>query len=65
MTLTDADSQSFQTLYQKHFGVALDKNEAHRIGGDIVRLVRVVYEPGKKNYKSSNEKPYAIDKKTL
>lgn len=63
--LTDADIQSFQALYQKHFGRALDKNEAQRMGEDIVRLVRVVYEPSKESYKSSNTKPYAIDRKTL
>lgn len=63
--LTDADIQSFQSLYQKHFGRVLDKNEAHRMGEDIVRLVRVVYEPSKESYKSPNAKPYDIDKKTL
>lgn len=63
--LTDADIQSFQSLYQKHFGRVLDKNEAHRMGEDIVRLVRIVYEPSKESYKSPNTKPYEIDRKTL
>lgn len=63
--LTDADIQSFQVLYQKHFGRALDKNEAHKIGEEIVNLVRIVYEPSTESYKSPNTKPYAIDRKTL
>lgn len=45
--LTDTDIQVFQEIYRKHFGISLDKNHAHRMGEELVRLVRVVYEPSK------------------
>ena len=49
--LSETDIQEFQVMYQKHFGVRLDKDEAERMSEELIRLVRVVYEPNTTSHK--------------
>ncbi len=42
--LSETDIQEFQVMYQKHFGVLLDKDETQRMSEELIRLVRLVYE---------------------
>ena len=43
--LTDKDIQEFQAIYQKHFGIALNTDEAALLAEEMLSLVRFVYEP--------------------
>lgn len=49
--LTDTDIQEFQAMYRKHFDIDLNDDEARQMGEELIRLVRVVYEPNTKNHK--------------
>ena len=46
--LTDKDIQEFQAIYQKHFGIALNRDEAALLAEEMLRLVRFVYESNNK-----------------
>lgn len=45
MILTDADIHELQALCREHFGFEPENEEARRMGEDLLRLVRLVYEP--------------------
>ena len=43
--LTDKDIQRMQMLYEKHFGIKLDKDEARMKLSLLVRQIELVYVP--------------------
>lgn len=43
--ITDADVIEFQGLYEKRFGVAIDRDEAHRKLMLLVRQMEIIYQP--------------------
>lgn len=43
--LTEADIKKMQTLYQRRFGIALGKEDAHRKLALIVRQMEIIYQP--------------------
>jgi hypothetical protein len=49
--LTDTDIQEFQAMYRKHFGIDLSEDEARKMGEELIRLVRIVYEPNTRSLK--------------
>lgn len=49
--LTDADILEFQAMYRKNFGIDLNEDEARQMGEELIRLVRVVYEPNAASHK--------------
>ena len=45
MQLTDQDIQRYIDLYQKEYGVLLDKKTAFEKGSRLVRLMKLTYLP--------------------
>jgi len=45
MKLTDEQITQFQTLYKKHFGADISKEQAHEEGIKLVRLMQLIYKP--------------------
>ncbi len=43
--LSDERIVKFQTLYKKHFGQELSKEEAYEMGAKLLRMVQLVYKP--------------------
>lgn len=45
MQLTASDVKHFQSLYEKHFGIVLDKKQASRKLALLVRQLEITYQP--------------------
>ena len=45
MTLTNEQIQSFQELYESHFGKEITREEACEQGTKLIRLVELIYKP--------------------
>lgn len=43
--ITDADVIEFQEIYEKRFGVMIDRNEAYKKLSLLVRQMEIVYQP--------------------
>jgi hypothetical protein len=43
--LTDEQIKEFQTLWEKRFGVKIDRKEAYDKGAKLMRMVQLVYKP--------------------
>ncbi len=43
--ITDADVDEFQGLYEKRFGVAIDRDEAYKKLTLLVRQIEIIYQP--------------------
>jgi len=43
--LSDEQITKFQTLYKKHFGKKISREEAYEQGAKLVRLVELIYKP--------------------
>lgn len=43
--LPDEQIKQFQTLYKKHFGKEISREEAYEQGAKLLRLVELIYKP--------------------
>ena len=49
MQITDRQLENFIEIYQKNFGVRLDRESAYRKGVQILQLMKLTYKPVTKN----------------
>lgn len=45
MELSDEKIREFQEIYKEHFGTEISKEEAHRDGLKLLRLIKILYAP--------------------
>ena len=60
MRLTEEEITKFQTLYKKHFGKEISREQAYEEGVKLLRLMQLIYKPmTKKGYqKLLSHRPY-------
>ena len=58
MLLSDEQIAKFQALYKNRFGIEIDRKEAFEKGFKLVQLVKLIYEPTRKDENPiSNKNP--------
>lgn len=59
--ITAADIAEFQQLYQKHFGQAIDNEEAQKKLVMLVRQMEIIYQPITKRQFAELTNEYEVD----
>ena len=53
MELSPESVKKYQELYRKRFGKEISQEKAYEEGMKLIRLMKVIYRPIKKNFKDS------------